>query len=62
MGWPARISAFALSLLLAPASTVFSGGPCSTGTCGDIDFDNDGLFPDTTDIDKLLSVFSGSPC
>ncbi len=42
--------------------SVFSGGPCSTGTCGDIDFDNDGLFPDTTDIDKLLSVFSGSPC
>ncbi|MFO0832889.1 MAG: LamG-like jellyroll fold domain-containing protein [Phycisphaerales bacterium] len=42
--------------------SVFSGGPCSTGTCGDIDFNNDGLFPDTADIDALLSVFSGGPC
>ena len=42
--------------------SVFSGGPCSTGTCGDIDFNNDGLFPDTLDIDALLSVFSGGPC
>ncbi|MFO0831660.1 MAG: hypothetical protein U0637_07430 [Phycisphaerales bacterium] len=42
--------------------SVFSGGPCSTGTCGDIDFNNDGLFPDTSDIDSLLSVFSGGPC
>ncbi len=42
--------------------SVFSGGPCSTGTCGDVDFNNDGLFPDTLDIDSLLSVFSGGPC
>ncbi|HEX2838695.1 MAG TPA: CHRD domain-containing protein [Phycisphaerales bacterium] len=42
--------------------SVFSGGPCSTGTCGDTDFNNDGLFPDTLDIDALLSVFSGGPC
>ncbi|HEX2838126.1 MAG TPA: hypothetical protein VHN77_08375 [Phycisphaerales bacterium] len=42
--------------------SVFSGGPCSTGTCGDIDFNNDGLYPDTTDIDSLLSVFSGGAC
>lgn len=42
--------------------SVFSGGPCSTGTCGDTDFNNDGLFPDTADIDSLLSVFSGGPC
>ncbi len=27
-----------------------------------IDFNNDGLFPDTADIDDLLSVFSGGPC
>jgi hypothetical protein len=26
------------------------------------DFNNDGLFPDTADIDDLLSVFSGGPC
>ncbi len=42
--------------------SVFSGGPCSTGTCADIDYNNDGLFPDTTDIDSLLSVFSGGVC
>ncbi len=42
--------------------SVFSGGPCSTGTCGDIDYNNDGLFPDTLDIDSLLSVFSGGAC
>ncbi len=42
--------------------SVFSGGPCGTGTCADIDFNNDGLFPDTADIDSLLSVFSGGPC
>ncbi|MFO0833283.1 MAG: hypothetical protein U0637_15735 [Phycisphaerales bacterium] len=42
--------------------SVFSGGPCSTGTCGDIDYNNDGLYPDTADIDSLLSVFSGGPC
>jgi len=42
--------------------SVFSGGPCSTGTCGDTDFNNDGLFPDTLDIDSLLSVFSGGAC
>ncbi len=42
--------------------SVFSGGSCSTGTCGDVDFNNDGLFPDTLDIDSLLSVFSGGPC
>ncbi len=42
--------------------SVFSGGPCSTGTCSDIDFNNDSLFPDTADIDALLSVFSGGPC
>ncbi len=30
--------------------SVFSGGLCSTGTCGDLDFNNDGLFPDTGDI------------
>lgn len=42
--------------------SVFSGGPCSTGTCADTDFNNDGLFPDTADIDSLLSVFSGGAC
>ncbi len=30
--------------------------------CDTIDFNNDGLFPDTSDIDDFLSVFSGGPC
>lgn len=42
--------------------SIFSGGPCSTGSCGDIDFNNDGFFPDTADMDALLSVFSGGAC
>jgi hypothetical protein len=32
------------------------------GLCDSIDFNNDELFPDTADIDDLLSVFSGGPC
>ena len=27
-----------------------------------VDFNRDGLFPDTLDIDALLNVFSGGPC
>ncbi|HEX2839508.1 MAG TPA: hypothetical protein VHN77_15430 [Phycisphaerales bacterium] len=30
--------------------------------CDPIDFNGDGLFPDTADIDDYLSVFSGGPC
>ncbi|MFO0830682.1 MAG: hypothetical protein U0637_02450 [Phycisphaerales bacterium] len=30
--------------------------------CDDIDFNGDGLFPDTADIDDFLAVFSGAPC
>ncbi|HEX2838678.1 MAG TPA: choice-of-anchor X domain-containing protein [Phycisphaerales bacterium] len=36
-------------------------GPCGPA-CDSIDFNNDGLFPDTMDIDDFLSVFSGGPC
>ncbi len=35
-----------------------TGGP----VCDTIDFNNDGLFPDTMDIDDFLSVFSGGSC
>jgi hypothetical protein len=38
--------------------TQLPGGP----TCDGIDFNNDGLFPDTLDIDDFLSVFSGGGC
>ena len=30
--------------------------------CDSIDFNGDGLFPDTLDIDDFLSVFSGGAC
>ncbi|MFO0831886.1 MAG: hypothetical protein U0637_08575 [Phycisphaerales bacterium] len=30
--------------------------------CDSIDYNNDGLFPDTADIDDFLSVFSGGAC
>ncbi len=35
---------------------------CVNTTCDAIDFNGDGLFPDTADIDDFLSVFSGGPC
>jgi hypothetical protein len=37
---------------------VFAFGP----GCDSVDFNADGLFPDTADIDDFLSVFSGGPC
>jgi hypothetical protein len=37
---------------------LFTPGPA----CDGVDFNNDGLFPDTADIDDFLSVFSGGPC
>ncbi|HEX2837240.1 MAG TPA: FG-GAP-like repeat-containing protein [Phycisphaerales bacterium] len=30
--------------------------------CSPIDYNNDGLYPDTADIDDFLTVFSGGPC
>ncbi len=50
--------------------TVFDGVGASTtqsvnilsSPCDSIDFNNDGFFPDTLDIDDFLSVFSGAPC
>ena len=32
------------------------------GCCDSIDFNSDGLYPDTADIDDFLSVFSGAAC
>ncbi|HEX2838791.1 MAG TPA: matrixin family metalloprotease [Phycisphaerales bacterium] len=37
-------------------------GSALPSLCDDVDFNDDGLFPDTTDIDDFLSVFSGGPC
>ncbi len=39
-----------------------TGGCFSTLPCDCIDFNRDGLFPDTLDIDDFLSVFSGGTC
>jgi hypothetical protein len=41
---------------------VFAGGQCSTGTCGSIDFNGDGLFPSDDDILAFLRVFAGGQC
>ncbi|HYF15735.1 MAG TPA: PKD domain-containing protein [Phycisphaerales bacterium] len=30
--------------------------------CNDLDFNNDGLFPDNQDLEDFLSVFGGGPC
>ncbi len=41
------------------------GGPYTltvSPNCDSIDFNNDGLYPDTADIDDMLSVFSGGSC
>ncbi|HEX2838553.1 MAG TPA: hypothetical protein VHN77_10540 [Phycisphaerales bacterium] len=42
----------------AEITVLCSGGAC----CDTIDFNGDGLFPDTQDIDDFLSVFAGGPC
>ncbi len=34
----------------------------AVGACDSIDFNGDGLFPDTQDIDDFLTVFSGGAC
>jgi hypothetical protein len=54
------------SRLVCVRLPIICGGdpnPCGTGSgCDSIDFNNDGVFPDTTDINDFLSVFSGGPC
>ncbi len=45
-------------LYRGPTLVIF---PAVSG-CDGIDFNGDGLFPDTLDIDDFLSVFSGGPC
>ena len=54
----ASLGAGGVSIDLAPTTTP---GPCGP-VCDSIDYNNDGLFPDTLDIDDFLSVFSGGPC
>ncbi len=53
------ISTLDLAVGLDCGVTVVGGG---SGGCDTVDFNNDGLFPDTADIDDFLSVFSGGVC
>jgi hypothetical protein len=41
---------------------VLAGSECSTGACNDIDFNNDGLFPDDSDLISFLTVLAGGDC
>jgi hypothetical protein len=51
------VSAGNVSLLLTASNT----NPCSP-TCDSIDFNGDGLFPDTDDISQFILVFGGGAC
>jgi hypothetical protein len=58
------------NVTLSPAFLVgameFTSGTVSVRrnpiTCGDIDFDNNGLFPDDQDLIAFLTVLAGGPC
>lgn len=39
-----------------------ANGDVCPARCDGIDYNHDGLFPDTQDIDDFLTVFSGGPC
>jgi subtilisin-like proprotein convertase family protein len=41
---------------------IFLNGVCPLPGCDGLDFNNDGLFPDTEDINDFLRVFSGGTC
>jgi hypothetical protein len=47
------------SLYRGPTLVVF---PTTGPNCDSLDFNNDGVSPDTGDIDDFLSVFGGGPC
>jgi len=51
-------------VLTTPCGAISTNSAAFTVTpsCDSIDFNNDGLFPDTADIDAMLSVFSGGQC
>ncbi|MFO0832423.1 MAG: LamG domain-containing protein [Phycisphaerales bacterium] len=49
--------------LTAAGAVAFAAQAPAAGACCDsIDFNGDGLFPDTQDIEDFLSVFAGGPC
>jgi hypothetical protein len=40
----------------------FAGGPCPTPRCGSIDFNFDGLSPDSADLDAFLVAYAAGSC
>ncbi len=61
-GYTCLVSTFCGWAQTLPLEITVGGPACGSAVCNDIDFNNDGLFPDTTDIDDFLSVFSGGAC
>ncbi len=49
------------SIYRGPSLVVFPGGPVLP-TCGSIDFNRDGLFPDDSDLVDFLNVLAGGIC
>ena len=41
---------------------VLAGGTCPIATCSDIDFNNNGVFPEDQDIVDFFNVLAGAPC
>ena len=67
--WRNTLPPFTYSFHLVPDCTPYdciADAPCGISVpdwvCDGIDFNNDGLFPDTLDIDDFLSVYSGGAC
>jgi hypothetical protein len=50
----------AVALTLAPRAVIYA--PAPDFTCGDIDFNNDGVWPSEDDIIDFFNVFAGAPC
>jgi cytochrome c peroxidase len=57
---PAAVGGQALSTVAR--IPVFCGSRGCPSACDSIDFNNDGVFPDTLDAASLLAVYGGAPC
>jgi hypothetical protein len=49
------------ALVISVGSAVIAS-PAVNFTCGDVDFNNDGVFPTDQDVVDFLDVFAGAPC
>ena len=50
-----------LALIVIVMSMLSPRAWSQCGCCGDIDFNNDGLYPDSQDLNDFLLAFSGAP-